>query len=273
MDYENLLFVCVAFLYSLGAFGILMGTLAMRRPLSAAAEILTLAGFALHSLSLLLAFVTVGYADLSANQHLQFLAWCIIACYLAARYKLRHPFLGMTAAPLALLLYILSLRLTGLKNLLPDNLSALFFSLHVWSLYLSFAIMALAFGAGLLFIYTENRIKNKEPLAGFTRDMPALGAYDKINKGAVIAGFPLFTLGLMAGIVWAPAAQTVAANPKAMLSLFIWLLYALLFYQRTALGYRGKKTALMAVIIFSVSALSLMIDFATFHHSYRFLPD
>ncbi|MDR0826427.1 MAG: cytochrome c biogenesis protein [Desulfovibrio sp.] len=273
MDFEKLLFVSVVFLYSFGSFGILIGALTMRRTLSKAADIVTLAGFALHSLSLILAFAAAGYEGLAASYHMQFLAWCVIACYLAARYKLRHPFLGMTAAPLALLIYILSLRLTGLKNLLPDRLSALFFGLHIWSLYLSFALLALAFGAGLLFIYTEGRIKKKEPLAQFTQNMPALGVYDKINKGAVLAGFPLFTLGLMTGVIWAPLTQAVAANPKVMLSLFIWFLYALLFYQRTALGYRGKKTALMAVFIFGVSVLSVLFDYGLSHHSHQLLPD
>jgi ABC-type uncharacterized transport system permease subunit len=267
MDYERLLSIGVILLYSLGAFGILMGALSMRPSLRKVAERLTLAGFALHSASLLYSFISVGHEAFSAGLNVRFLAWCVIVLYLAARYKLRYPFLGVTAAPSALLLYILSMRLSGVKNILPDHLSGLFFGLHVWSLYLSFGLLAMAFGAGVLFIYAESRIKKKKTPARFTLDMPSLAGCDRINRAAVTVGFPLFTLGLTAGFVWAPVLRTAAENPKVLLSLFIWVLYALLFYQRAALGYRGKKTAVMAIAIFAVSVLSLLADHLLSHHS------
>ncbi|MDR2604823.1 MAG: cytochrome c biogenesis protein [Desulfovibrio sp.] len=267
MDYERMLSVGVILLYTLGAFGILMGALSVRPSLRKAAERLTLAGFALHSASLLCAFAGVRHNDFSAGLNVQFLAWCVIVLYLAARYKLRYPFLGMTAAPLALLLYMLSMRLAGVKNILPDHLSGLFFGLHIWSLYLSFGLLAMAFGAGVVFIYAESRIKKKMAPSRFTLDMPSLAGCDRINRAAVTAGFPLFTLGITAGFVWAPVLRTAAENPKVLLSLFIWFLYALLFYQRAALGYRGRKTAVMAIAIFAVSVLSLLADHLLSHHS------
>ncbi|MDR1945692.1 MAG: cytochrome c biogenesis protein [Desulfovibrio sp.] len=267
MDYERLFSIAVLLLYSLGAFGILMGALSMRPSLRKAAGRLTLAGFALHSVSLLYAFITVGHEAFSAGRNIQFLAWCVIVLYLAAGRRLRYPFLGLTAAPLALLLYILSMRLAGVKNILPEHFSGLFFGLHIWSLYLSFGLLAMAFGAGLLFIYTDGRIKKKKSPARFTLDMPSLDGCDRINRVAVTAGFPLFTLGLMAGFVWAPVISAAAENPKVLLSLFIWCLYALLFYRRVALGYRGRKTAVMAIAIFAVSVLSLLTDHLFSHHS------
>jgi ABC-type uncharacterized transport system permease subunit len=267
MDYDRLLSLGVILLYSLGAFGILMGALSMRPSLRKAAGRMTLAGFALHSVSLLYAFAGVGHDALPASLNIRFLAWCIIVLYLAALRKPRGPFLGMTAAPLALLLYILSMRLAGVKNILPDHLSGLFFGLHIWSLYLSLGLLVMAFGAGLFFLYAESRLKKKKAPARFTLDMPSLDGCDRINRAAVTAGFPLFTLGLMAGFVWAPVLGTAAVNPKVLLSLFIWFLYALLFYQRAALGYRGRKTAVMAIAIFAVSVLSLLADLLLSHHS------
>ena len=102
--------------------------------------------------------------------------------------------------------------------------------------------------------------------------MPSLSTYDKVNYIAVVVGFPLFTLGLMSGFIWAPIAQGLTGSPKVLYSLFVWFLYALLFYQRTALGYRGRKTAVMAIIIFLISALSMGIDISMSHHSEQLLP-
>lgn len=272
MEFERLLSIAIIFLYSLGAFGILLGTLAMRRSIKKAAIVLTLVGFAVHTLAGATIFFSRSFAELSAGYYMQMLAWCLILLYLLAWRWLRYPFLGMTAAPLALVLYIRSVHLSQWQDLLPQHLSGLFFGLHIWSLYLSIGLLAMAFGAGLLFAYTEKRLKKKIPLAEFTRDMPSLATYDKVNMVAVIAGFPLYTLGLMSGFIWAPMTQRVVENPKVLLSLFVWFLYALLFYQRTALGYRGRKTAFMAIVIFTISALSFGIDYTVSHHSMQLLP-
>jgi len=273
MDIEKLLSISVIFLYSLGAFGIVLGTLASRRALQTAANRLTLAGFALHTLLLAMTFFRQDHmVELPAGYFMQLLAWCLILFYLAAWRWLRFPFLGLTAAPLALLLTILSMRLSRVQSLLPEHLSALFFGLHIWALYLSIGLLTMAFGAGLLFIYTERRLKRKAPLAGFTKNLPSLSTYDKVNYVAVIAGFPLYTLGLMSGFIWAPMAQSVVENPKVLLSLFVWMLYAVLFYQRMALRYRGRKTAVMAIAIFVICALSFGIDYTLTHHSSQLLP-
>ena len=273
MGIEKLLSITVIFVYSLSTFGIVLGSLSMRQPLKTAANRLILAGFALHTLLLALVFLQREDANhLSAGYLMQFLAWGLILCYLAAWRWLRISFLGLTVAPFALLLTIFSMRLSKVQSLLPEHLSALFFGLHIWALYLSIGLLTMAFGAGLLFIYTEGKLKRKAPLAGFPKDMPSLSTYDKLNYTAVIAGFPLYTLGLMAGFIWAPLGKEIAGNPKVLLSLFIWLLYATLFYQRMALRYRGRKTAFMAIVIFTVSVLSFGIDYTVSHHSSFFLP-
>ena len=272
MDFEHLLSLGVIACYSLGALGILLGTLALNRPLKALANRVTLAGFALHTIAAVAMLVTHSFAELSMSYYLQLMAWSIIFLYICAWGWLRLPFLGLTAAPLALLLYALSMRLSSAQSLLPEHLSGLFFTLHIWSLYLSLGLLAMAFGAGILFIYMEGRLKKKLPMAEFARDFPSLATCDKVNQVAVTAGFPLYTLGLMSGFIWAPMAMAIVENPKVLLSLFVWFLYALFFYQRAALGFRGRKTAIMAIVIFAISALSFGIDYAVFHHSRQLLP-
>ncbi len=272
MDFENLLAIGVIVCYSLGTLGIFLGTLAVHRPLQAIANRLTLAGFALHTVAAAAVFATHSFANLPMGYYPQLMAWSLIFLYICAWGWLRLPFLGLTAAPLALLLYVLSMRISNGHSLLPEHLSGLFFTLHIWSLYLSLGLMAMAFGAGLLFVYMEGRLKKKLPMAEFTRDLPSLGTYDKVNQVAVVVGFPLYTLGLMSGFIWVPMAKAIVENPKVLLSLFIWFLYALFFYQRTALRHRGRKTALMAIVIFTISVLSFGIDYTMSHHSSQLLP-
>jgi ABC-type uncharacterized transport system permease subunit len=236
------------------------------------ADKITLAGFALHTLAAIVATFAHGFSDIPMGYYPQLMAWSLVFLYICAWCWLRLPFLGLTAAPLALLLYALSMRLSSTRSLLPEHLSGLFFTLHIWALYFSLGLLSMAFGAGMLFIYMENRLKKKLPMAEFTREFPSLTTCDKVNQFAVTAGFPLYTLGLMSGFIWAPLATTIVENPKVLLSLLVWFLYALFFYQRAALRYRGKKTAVMAIVIFGISALSFGIDYAVSHHSIQLLP-
>jgi ABC-type uncharacterized transport system, permease component len=272
MDFDKALAAGVVILYSLGTLGFFLGTLAGKRGIKNISGYVTLAGFALHTAVGINDFRSESIAELSFGFYMQFLAWCLVGIYIVAWRWLRYPFLGLTAAPLALLLYALSFRIAHSEHtLLPEHLSGLFFGMHIWSLYLSIGLLAMAFCAGLLFVYTENKLKKKSPLAGFTKDMPSLSTYDKVNFIAVVVGFPLFTLGLMSGFIWSPIAQGLTGSPKVLYSLFVWFLYALLFYQRTALGRRGRKTAVMAIAIFIISILSMGLDFTMSHHSGQLL--
>ena len=272
MSFESILTLLVILSYSFATLGIFMGTLAMRRKVKVAANWFTFAGFGLHTLAVLVTLVTHPFAELSAGYFMQLLSWLLIFLYLGAWRFLRLPFLALTAAPLALLLFVLSLRLSNVTSVLPEHWAVLFFGLHVLSLFISLGLLAMAFGSGLLFVYMERKIKTKTPLADFTKGLPGLSIYDKVNKIAVVVGFPLYTLGLMSSFIWLPLSQHQLENPKVLLSLFTWLLYALLFYQRMALGYQGRKTAVMAIVIFSISALSLTLDFFLSHHSTLLQP-
>lgn len=272
MDFDKILVVAVIFLYSLGTLGVFLGTLSLSRFLKGIANRITLAGFALHTVAVISMLAAHNFTGLPFSSYMQIMAWSLILLYFCAWGWLRLSFLSLTAAPLALLIYALSMRFFNTQSLLPEHLSGLFFTLHVWSLYSSLGLLAMAFVAGLLFVYMEGKLKKKLPMAEFTRDLPSLSACDKVNQLAVVVGFPLYTLGLMSGFIWAPMAKAIVENPKVVLSLFVWFLYALLFYQRMAMRFRGRKTAVMAIVIFGVSALSVGIDYTMSHHSIQILP-
>jgi len=105
MTFDTSLAAGVIVLYALGTLGILASTLSLHPSIKKAANLLTLAGFALHSLAAIMAFLPESIAELPFGFYMQMLAWCLVFLYIAAWRWLRYPFLGLTAAPLALLLY------------------------------------------------------------------------------------------------------------------------------------------------------------------------
>ena len=123
------------------------------------------------------------------------------------------------------------------------------------------AVNGVAAGAGALFLWQESAIKHKTPLDGFRKDLPALGALDKVNAMATLVGFPCYTLGVLSGLLWARISwgSFMSGDFKEWISLVILALYALLFHQRQALGWRGRKPAILALVIFAASLFSMFV--------------
>ncbi|MBW2673423.1 MAG: cytochrome c biogenesis protein CcsA [Deltaproteobacteria bacterium] len=81
----------------------------------------------------------------------------------------------------------------------------------------------------------------------------SLGDLDRINHLCTVWGFPLLTFGIIAGSIWA---RTVWGSnwhwdPKQVFTAVSWVLYAVLVHQRIAIGWKGRKVALLSIIAFA----------------------
>ena len=88
-----------------------------------------------------------------------------------------------------------------------------------------------------------------------------LGALDRVNALATLIGFPCYSLGVLCGFLWARISwgSFMSGDFKEWISLLILAVYALLFHQRQALGWRGRKPAILAIIIFAASLFSMFV--------------
>lgn len=273
MDLSNFARILVVSLYGMGTLLYFVGVFSRREPLKKAASLCAFLGFGLHTLSIGLSLASVSFASLPKSFFVKLLSWSLLLVFFIVWRWLKMSFLALIASPLALLLYLLSLGLPSEKAAMPESWSGLFFGLHIASLFGSLALLAMAFGAGLVFTHLERKIKFKEKLLGFRKDLPSLATFDKVNHWAVLVGFPLFTLGMVSGFVWAQFTwgKILTADPKELLSLLIWSMYAFLFHQRLVHGWRGRKPAVLAIWIFAFTVVSLVgINyFLPTHHSFK----
>ncbi len=283
MSLSSFVQLLLVLLYALGSLGVFWGIPARRRKIQVLGRLASLAGFVLHSLILLTALLLQGVDNLPNGYFLQLLAWSILLVHFLAWRRQGANFLSMAAVPLAFLLLLLSFRLGNRIGILPDNVTELLFTLHILPMFVSLGLLALAFGAGLLYLRLDRKIKNKSRLSEFDRELPALNAFDRVNARVAVAGFPLYTLALATGFI-AMSGQGLASlpeiqqaqmghsgwDPKEIVSLVVWFFYALLFYLRLVKGWRGRKTALLVIFIFGVSVFSLLgvNFFLPTHHSF-----
>jgi len=274
MTASRLFDLIIALLYLTGAVSYPLG-LVLRRPvLKRITAWASVAAFAMHSVDLVVRFVEIGAASLQYGQfYMSLQAWFFVLIFFVLWWRLKHDFLAMITAPLALILFASSLAVRTQVLAVPEQFSGLWFSLHVGTIFVSLALIAMAFGAALAYLYLERKIKTKAKMPGFSKDLPSLETFDRANHWAVSIGFPLYTVSLLAGFLWASFTwkRAISWDPKEIISIFIWILFAVLFHQRLALGWRGRKPAKTAIVLFVLCMVSLLgVNFLLpTHHSFR----
>ncbi len=198
---------------------------------------------------------------LSGGAYLQMVAWFVALTSIILWGKFRQVTATLFAAPFCAVLFALSIPYISRVQAIPESLTPSFYVLHIGFLFLSLALMSVSFIASLLFLFIERRIKSKRPIKGFLTDMPALNILDKINGFCIITIFPLYTVGIVAGLLRAKPiyGATFTGDPKELVSLLVWAVLALVFHNRLAKSWTGKKPALTMFCIFIVSFFSLLI--------------
>lgn len=261
-------------LYLLAAILFFTGVFANRERLRALSSWMAVVAFGLHTVDIgAVLFMHRGAALASGNFYFSLFAWSLILIYFVVWWRLRSHFLGLTASPLALILFFSSTAVQHLTVTMPKKLTVLFVGMHIGTLFLSMALLAMAFGAGMAFMYLDRKIKAKEKLEGFRKEMPSLETFDKVNHWAIVAGFPLYTFGLVSGFIWGRQTwgKVFTWDPKEIIAVFIWFAFAFLFHQRLIYGWKGRKPARLAIWVFLFTLVSMVgVNFLLpTHHSFK----
>src|SRR5579872_4503203 len=129
---------------------------------------------------------------------------------------------------------------------------------HIILIFTGYAALMLSFGASLLYLIQERRLKSKKP-SSLISFLPALEVIDQIGYRSLLLGFPFMTLGLITGSVVAITAPTIGRvdflDPKILLSVLMWAVYMLMVFTRWNSGWRGRRAAFLATFAF-VAALA-----------------
>ncbi len=162
------------------------------------------------------------------------------ASYLVARTRVKIDPLGLLVAPLGM---VLTLGTFFVGEAQPERrLPASFIGLHVMSSLVGFAMFLLACGAAVLYLVQERRLKSKKLPEG---GLPALDALDRAVHRFLVAGFPLLTLAVVTGTVWARTFEQGSLEDvlRNVLSYATWLLFGAVLLLRVVAGWRGRRAA------------------------------
>jgi len=248
----------VLFLYLAAAAGFIGYLVTAEERWRSVSPVLLGAAVAFHGLEIARRSFVLGHiAVASFDEGLSFLAFSLAILYLLLDRRHVLVVLGAVIAPLASLLMAVSVLISSGATELPPALRSAWLPVHVTLAFLGNAVFALAFATSLIYVFEDNRLKAKRPAR--RRLLPSLERLDDLNHRLLAWGFPLLTLGIVTGAIWAHFAwgEFWSWEAREIWSLITWSLYALLLHGRSV-GWRGRRAATLTIVGFAVLLMSFV---------------
>ena len=215
---------------------------------------LLLAGFLAHCLAVIHRFIAAGHLPIT-NMHeaLSFFALSIVGVYLYFEFRFKVATLGAFVVPFALLIILAAgVVPTEIRPLNPALQSAWIYS-HTILAFAAYAFFTISGSVAILYLIQSHFLKKKH-LGALFQKLPSLDVLDEIGYRCLAFGFPLLTVAIITGAIWASQAwgSYWSWDPKETWSLITWFIYAALLHGRLTTGWRGRRAAFLTIAGFLI---------------------
>ena len=204
--------------------------------------------FALVALtaSLIMRALSTGHAPFA--NHYEFavsFAWGMILAQVLFdwRFKVRTLALAVLPVIFGMLVYATTLSYEA-SPLVPALQNSPLLTIHVFAAALAYGAAAVGFGAAVMYLLAP-KVKWK--------GWPKRDILDEIGYASVVATFPLLTIMIVLGAIWANIAwgRYWSWDPKETAALVTWLVYGGYLHARVTAGWRGDRSAWLLVLGFA----------------------
>ena len=255
MELNLALFRFATTLYLIGTVAYLLYLFIPKKWVYRSASLTLLTAFILHTGSFTSRIRTAGFPPIT-NLHdaLSFMAWAVIGLYLLIllRYKIRV--FGAFISPLALVLMLSAYSLPkDIAPLVMPYIKTFWLPVHIILVFIGSGFFAIAFCVAIMYLIQEHQLKSKK-IGKMYYSLPSLDVLDNINNRSLLWGFPLMTFGVIFGSIVSQQLRGsfIAWGTREIMTVTIWVLYAVLLHGRIYSGWRGRKVATISIIAFIV---------------------
>ncbi len=213
-----------------------------------------------HLISIMIYTIATGHAPIqNLPQSLSLAAFALGSMFLFSQYKFNLKILGVFVSVLLSAIMLAVLMIPDAPVEKNAVLKGFWFYSHILLVFAGDAALALACGAGILYLLQEKGIKTKSPGFFFKR-LPSLDLLDNVGYTCLTTGFALLTIGLVAGFIYAKTiwGRFWSWDPKEVFSVGTWMVYAALLHLRLYSGWRGRKSAIMTIIGFFIIVFTFL---------------
>lgn len=194
------------------------------------------------------------------HSSLSLLSLGIVVAFLVLSLRRKVTVLGAFITPVTLLFFLGS----GIGRtvvVVPPAVRSNLLPLHIGVNVMGIAAFAIAFAAALGYVIQERALRKRQLSGVFTR-LPSLDVLDNLGFRAITVGFPLLSIGIVSGAIWA-----VRIDPNAPIistaqsfALLAWLLFAGVLLLRVAAGWRGRRAAFGTIVGF-LCAIAVLLGY------------
>ncbi len=193
-----------------------------------------------------------GYFPLSnLYESLLFLSWCLLLILKLIESKTKSKIIGAVVLPIILLIIsfatiILPKPMQYSSPLVP-SLQSNWLMMHVSMMMFSYSILILGSLLSILMLVLIKTKNTTSSLNSFATNKNLITNLDNWSYRTIGLGFPLLTIGIISGAVWANEAwgSYWSWDPKETWALITWLIFAAYIHARLSKGWVGEKVAIL----------------------------
>ena len=198
-------------------------------------------------------------------------AWFFVLVYLVLEIRVKVMTMGVFFIPIILILHGISSAFIDFDKPLPELLSSiLLFEFHVAIMISAYAAFSISFITSIMYILLAREMRTRK-LGIFFQRLPSLEYVDRLSNHAVNIGLALVTVGIALGFymgmnVWE---GKWVLDPKLLAVVVSWIIYIVHYVTRRAIGWQGRRAAVISVVGFNWLLFSFIIVnlfFSTFHN-------
>ena len=186
----------------------------------------------------------------------------IVGIFLAAQLWRDLRFLGAYVTGVVVLLATLAtVNFYVDVTPLPPPLQSAWLAIHVLVAMLATGFFAIGGGLSVVQLLQARREGGKTQSMKFLRSFPSSDALETTANRLVIVGFALWTFTLIAGAIWAERAwgRYWGWDTKEVWTFIIWVVFAGYVHARATRGWRGSRSAWLAIIGFAAVIFNFTI--------------
>ena len=188
-----------------------------------------------------------------------FVAWTVFLVELALFFKYRVHAAAFFVYPLVLLLLTLSALVHEPFAKMNPVLRSRVFIAHL--LFSTVGVAALMIGIAFnVLAYVQDRaLKQKRP-GRMWEWIPSLDICKRVSYRALAIGFPIYTIGLIAGVLWSyrTTAGLMDLRAKQVGAVIAWVFFAIMLQNYIAGIFRARRTLLISAGAFIAVVVAIL---------------
>ena len=193
-----------------------------------------------------------------------FFLFLIVLIAVITKYIYKLPSLTPFVMAIVTVFCIASIALIRNDLILSNDLAKFWQIVHIIPIFLGYAAFMVSFILSIMYLTQERQLKTKN-FGSLFNSLPSLETLDNLMWKTITFGFPLLTIGLVTGTIWAKTSNILGElwylDPKVLLGAFTWLVYAALLHLRLGASFHGTKVACVTIACFIIVLLTFVGPF------------